>query len=263
MISELFSPQGRTTRVNFFFCMLFAAIGEGFLAVGSSDLRFRLHLARADYYLVLGCVITPFAWVQICAILKRLRDLGWTGLLALLVVPACFWPLWQPFFGRSASSTALLFLLLITVILSVATSNVATSTVATRVPVRPAPPPTAGFDPVVGWLVAIEGQSKGSQYRLRAQRNRIGADPSMEVSLATPGVERAEHATITYDPRNNRYSVAPGAGPVQVGRGSILQPLLQPGPLQPYDRIRLGDTTLIFVPLCGPHYQWPPALPSS
>ena len=40
-----------------------------------------------------------------------------------------------------------------------------------------------GLDPVVGWLVCIEGKDKGKDYKLRGQINTIGRSEKMDVCI--------------------------------------------------------------------------------
>ena len=48
----------------------------------------------------------------------------------------------------------------------------------------PAAPPVSKVNPVVGWLVCLEGPDRGHDYPLRAGTNAIGRSPSMEVCIA-------------------------------------------------------------------------------
>src|ERR1700722_12649283 len=43
---------------------------------------------------------------------------------------------------------------------------------------------TLGIEPVVGWLVCIQGPSLGRDYRIKSQRNFIGRDPRMDICIA-------------------------------------------------------------------------------
>lgn len=40
-----------------------------------------------------------------------------------------------------------------------------------------------GIDPVVGWLVCVEGPEKGRDYRIRSERNGIGRGSDMAISI--------------------------------------------------------------------------------
>jgi len=114
---------------------------------------------------------------------------------------------------------------------------------------------TMGFDPVVGWLVCIQGPEKGRDYRVRSERNGIGRGPEMAICIASDEtISRENHAIISYNPRKASFRIAPGEG-----RGMTYlndEEVDVPQPLQAYDRIELGQTQLLFVPLCGEHFHW-------
>lgn len=54
------------------------------------------------------------------------------------------------------------------------------------------------FKPCVGWVVVMNGQQQGRDFRLVAGRNRIGTAADMEVVLTDPYVS-SHHATIVYN----------------------------------------------------------------
>jgi hypothetical protein len=112
-----------------------------------------------------------------------------------------------------------------------------------------------GVDPVVGWLICIEGTDRGRDYRLRNERNFIGRSERMNVCITgDPTISRENHAIISYNPRNNSYKVSPGEN-----RGLVYlnnEEVDIPKELKPYDKIELGQTKLIFVPLCGERFKW-------
>ncbi len=112
-----------------------------------------------------------------------------------------------------------------------------------------------GIDPVVGWLVCIEGPDKGSDFRLHADNNYIGRDPSMDVCI--PGddtVTRDRHALLAYDFETRAFYLAPTGGKKNPRLNG--KPVLAAVELAPYDHIQLGETTLLFVPLCGDRFDW-------
>lgn len=112
-----------------------------------------------------------------------------------------------------------------------------------------------GIDPVVGWLVCIEGPEKGRDYRVRSERNGIGRGADMAISIiGDEAISRENHAYISFNPRKGSFRIAPGDG-----RGMIYlngEEVDVPMPLQAYDRIELGQTQLLFIPLCGEHFSW-------
>lgn len=112
-----------------------------------------------------------------------------------------------------------------------------------------------GVEPVVGWLVCVEGPDRGRDYRIRAQRNFIGRDPRMDICISGDDqVSKDTHATLIYDSRSNIFRIAPGDshGMTYLNNQSVDTPAT----LRPYDLIEVGATKLIFVPLCGEAFQW-------
>lgn len=114
---------------------------------------------------------------------------------------------------------------------------------------------TLGLDPVVGWLVCIKGPEKGRDYRIRSERNGIGRGADMAICIAgDDAISRENHAFISYNPRKSSFRIAPGEG-----RGMTYlngEEVDVPMPLMPYDRVELGQTCLLFVPLCGERFSW-------
>ena len=115
------------------------------------------------------------------------------------------------------------------------------------------------IDPVVGWLVCTAGPERGSDYRIRAENNSIGRSESMQICIAgDDGISRENHAFVSYDPETNKYTILPG-----IAKGLVhhnRQPVYGPVELRPFDEIRLGGTTLLFVPFLGdfgaPNFRW-------
>lgn len=112
-----------------------------------------------------------------------------------------------------------------------------------------------GIDPVVGWLVCTEGADKGRDYRIRSENNFLGRGENMHIVIQGDStISRERHAVLSYDPKTNSFTLLPGSG-----RGIVHlngEPLYQHRELSPYDEIELGNTKLMFVPFCGPKWQW-------
>lgn len=51
--------------------------------------------------------------------------------------------------------------------------------------------------PVVGWLVALNGRHKGEDFRLRDGQNFIGCGGGLEINLEDPGIS-SKHASVRY-----------------------------------------------------------------
>lgn len=109
--------------------------------------------------------------------------------------------------------------------------------------------------PVVGWLVCVEGPDKGRDWRLVANKNAIGRSPQMPVALTGDNaVSRERHAVISFEPRRQVFTLLPGDGSGLVYRNG--EEVLTPVVLEAHDRIELGKSTLLFVPLSGPKFSW-------
>ncbi|MFG5409364.1 FHA domain-containing protein [Piscinibacter sakaiensis] len=118
-----------------------------------------------------------------------------------------------------------------------------------------------GIDPVVGWLVCLAGPERGADYRLHSERNFIGRGEGMDVRIASDKtVSRENHVSISFDPKKESFRLLPGGG-----RGLVYlngEELVAPTPLADGDRIELGETLLLFVPLCGRGgFRWEAAPP--
>jgi hypothetical protein len=119
-----------------------------------------------------------------------------------------------------------------------------------RVPVK-----KLGMDPIVGWLVCIEGDGRGRDYRVKTERNFIGRSPSMDICIeGDDAISREKHAILSFNPKNLRFSFAPGDG-----RGLIYHngdEVNQPVELQPYDLLEMGASKFMFIPFCGEKFRW-------
>lgn len=108
--------------------------------------------------------------------------------------------------------------------------------------------------PVTGWLICTEGGEKGKDYRLHSGKNFIGASPKMDVViLKDKQIAREKHASIVYDPKGNGfYIAAENANLVRLNHDIITKA----EKLQENDRIRIGETELVFVPYCKEERRW-------
>jgi hypothetical protein len=111
-----------------------------------------------------------------------------------------------------------------------------------------------GIDPVVGWLVCVEGIEKGRDYRLHSEKNWIGRSANMDITVKDPSVSRENHAAIIYDPRKVAFKIRPGEvrGIVYLNGEEVAGSL----DLAPYDRIELGESKFIFIPFVGGNFNW-------
>lgn len=112
-----------------------------------------------------------------------------------------------------------------------------------------------GIDPVVGWLVCINGEEKGRDYRIHADNNFIGRSERMDICIrGDETISRENHAIISYDTVDKMYYFSPGDGRSIVRYNG--KALFQTTELKSHDRIIIGKTELVFVPFCTEAFTW-------
>jgi len=112
-----------------------------------------------------------------------------------------------------------------------------------------------GIDPVVGWLVCVKGKEKGRDFRIHSDNNYIGRSEKMDICIrGDETISRENQAVVTYDAMDKSYFFSPGDGRsiVRVNHKAIFQTTL----LQAYDTVSVGNTELLFLPLCGERFEW-------
>lgn len=119
------------------------------------------------------------------------------------------------------------------------------------------PKPAQPFNPEVGWLVVISGSGRGRSRPIFNQYNSVGREKSNRIPLdfGDETISRHKHATIAYDDRSRTFYISHGGESENLVRvnGKVV---LTPIELTAGDRIEIGHTTLVFVPLCGPNFDW-------
>ena len=112
-----------------------------------------------------------------------------------------------------------------------------------------------GVEPVVGWLVCIEGKSIGADYRLKTGRNFIGRAQDMDVAITgDESVSRDRHAILVYEPKSHMFLV-------QAGESKELcylndKVVLTTDEIKVNDVLTVGATKLMFFPCCGDVFNW-------
>lgn len=117
-----------------------------------------------------------------------------------------------------------------------------------------------GIEPVVGWLVCIEGVQRGKDYKIRQGKNYIGRSDEMDISIVGDNtISRKNHASIVYDPKMRKFSLLPGesGGLVYISNQVKKdEAVLTTQELSAYDVIEIGKSKFIFINLCGIHFDW-------
>jgi len=112
-----------------------------------------------------------------------------------------------------------------------------------------------GIDPVVGWLISLEGKEKGRDYRIHTDNNYIGRGENMDICIrGDDTISRENHATVSYDSRDKIFYFTPGDGRsiVRLNDKGVFATV----ELSAYDILEIGKTKLIFLPLCGDRFEW-------
>lgn len=110
-------------------------------------------------------------------------------------------------------------------------------------------------EPVVGWLVAVEGVHFGEDFKLKTGRNFIGRAANMDVALTgDPSISRDKHAILLYEPKSNMFLVQPGDAKELCYLNDKV--VLSAVEVVANDILTLGDTKLLFVPLCTDKFDW-------
>ena len=111
-------------------------------------------------------------------------------------------------------------------------------------------------DPPAGWLVVVRGPGQGNFLTIGNGSNSIGRDPEERVCVdfGDEMISRRGHSTITYDPRGKAFYIQHGAGKNLTYLEG--KPVLSPTELAGFSRVTLGNTVLLFVPLCCERFDW-------
>jgi hypothetical protein len=95
---------------------------------------------------------------------------------------------------------------------------------------------------LVGWLVAYNRNPDGEDFKLYNGYNRMGANPACDIVIEDDTVS-GSHAIIVY--RDGRFLIKDDLS--RNGTYVNGKEVTEAHPLQSYDQIRVGNTTLIFV----------------
>jgi pSer/pThr/pTyr-binding forkhead associated (FHA) protein len=111
---------------------------------------------------------------------------------------------------------------------------------------------------IAGWLVVISPEGRGSDYWLTFGRNSIGRSPNNHVVIENGDtmISRENHAEIIYDYDNNIFLLRHGQGQYLTYLNG--RPVYDLKELHANDIVKIGETSMIFVPLCNEVFRWNP-----
>lgn len=114
--------------------------------------------------------------------------------------------------------------------------------------------PAGSSTPVVGWLVALDGPCRGTDYRIRIGYNYIGRTGGDICIRGDATISAERDCSVTYVPQTRGFYIAH-----EMGKNPLLlngRPVIREAELKSYDRITIGSTNLIFIGLSGEQFDW-------
>ncbi len=96
--------------------------------------------------------------------------------------------------------------------------------------------------PVVGWFVALTGQHKGEDFRIREGQNTIGSAPDADIVLRDTAIS-GKHASLRY--RDEKFTITD----LDSTNGTFLNDRTDPiarEELKDNDIVRMGEVSLKF-----------------
>ncbi|MDG4553123.1 MAG: FHA domain-containing protein [Candidatus Competibacter sp.] len=108
---------------------------------------------------------------------------------------------------------------------------------------------------VVGWLVVVEGPGRGEVLPLGYGVNDIGrgADARVRLDFGDATIDSRGQAAVIYTARSRRFYLQSIASGNWVDSCPVVDKSVE---LTGGETLRMGQTRLRFVPLCGPGFDW-------
>lgn len=114
--------------------------------------------------------------------------------------------------------------------------------------------PDTRIEPVVGWLVCVEGKYKGCSFSLKTGINVIGRNEDADICLREDGmVSRHKHAVIIYEPKQKEFIACQGETSMTYYNEELL---FGQQKLKAYDALEIGEGNYLFIPFCGEQFDW-------
>lgn len=112
-----------------------------------------------------------------------------------------------------------------------------------------------GIIEVRGWLVCLEGEKRGEDFKIRGEKNTIGRGSENDIKLEfDSSISKGVNAIISYDTRNNKFFIFLGESKNNIYVNNEL--LMLPVELKDYDIIEIGSTKMLFRSLCNDQFNW-------
>ena len=108
----------------------------------------------------------------------------------------------------------------------------------------------------VGWIVLIDGPGRGYCFTLHSGVSQIGRgeDQAVRLDFGDTSISRNNHAAVAYDEEQGKFFLGHGGKSNMVRLNGM--PVLSTEEMANGDEIRIGETTLKFIALCGESFSW-------
>lgn len=112
-------------------------------------------------------------------------------------------------------------------------------------------------DPVVGWLVVVGGPGMGCFRPIFEGNNTVGRATTQRIPLdfGDDAISSEEQAYIRYDSAARSFLFVPNLAKTNIVSINDKRPT-GAVELNQMDVITIGRTQLVFVPFCGPEFDW-------
>jgi len=106
---------------------------------------------------------------------------------------------------------------------------------------------------VVGWLVGLNGATRGESFTVRVGRNIIGRDRRSDIVI-TDDQASSHHADLVFRPEEKRFILMDHNST----NGTYVNEMeIEPRrDLVPKDIVRIGLQRFVFMPLCEEGFYW-------
>ena len=115
-------------------------------------------------------------------------------------------------------------------------------------------PATAPSEPVVGWLVCVEGPVRGVDFRLHDGYNYIGREEGDIHIQGDNAISRQKHAVVAFYAKRNTFYAGPADGRNIIELNG--EPVFNSTEMKSYDVLTIGNTKMMLVALCGDKFNW-------
>ena len=114
---------------------------------------------------------------------------------------------------------------------------------------------STNIDPVVGWLVCVDGMHFGESFNIYTGRNSIGRSEVNKIILdKDTTVSRDKHCFVIFEAKKCEFIFMHGESVslTYVNEETVYDKKQ----IVKNDRIQIGNNTLLFVPLCDESFKW-------